>query len=451
MDKLSHNQNLIPSSKAPLQWQNFQFYTNSYGYLDSLAKRYGETFILPLGGDQSCSYVFFSKPQDIRAIYALEYNQFVMENNLLKAIFGEGSMLLIDREQHRRDRKLLLPPLRGKEIHAFGHLICQRTIEVFEKIDIGESFIASNVIREILLYVIVKVIFGERGNDLYEKMYNYFTKLLTLITFPGDSLIFFDFLKVDLGTWSPWRRLQQCKQEIEQLLRIEIEKRRDQVNSGDQDILSLMLSTSEEQISDQELLDELFTLVIGGFESCESAIAWALYWINQIPNVKAKLLEELASIPKNPEPTEIFHLPYLTAICNETLRINPVFEYASPRLAKSSVNIGQYQFAPGTVLIPCIYLVHHRKDLYPQPKQFKPERFLERKYDNSCEFIPFGGGKRYCLGYELVNLEMKLVIGTILSHYDLQLVSSQTVKPLRRGFVITPSGGVKMTKTKVIN
>ena len=447
LDRLNDNPTLPPGSKAPVQWQNFQFYTNSYGYLNNLAKRYGETFVLQLGGYSSHPYVFFSRPQDIRAVYSLEYSQFVMENSLLLAIFGEGSMLLIDREQHKRDRKLLFPPLHGEEINALSHLVYQRTVEVFENIGIGKTFVASNVIREILLYVIVKVVFGERSSELYEEIYCLFTKLLALITFPGDSVIFFDFLKVDLGAWSPWGRLQQCRQEIEQLLQREIDKRRQQGATG-KDILSLTLSTSGQPINDRELRDELFTLLIGGFESCESAIAWSLYWIHTLPNVKAKLLQELDSLGENPDTMEIFRLPYLTAICNETLRIYPVFEYASPRKITSSVKINQYQFTPGTVLIPCIYLVHHREDLYPQPKEFKPERFLERKYDNSCEFIPFGGGKRYCLGYELVNLEMKLVLGAILSRYKFQLASNQTVKPLRRGFVITPSGGVKMAMTE---
>ncbi|NEO79850.1 cytochrome P450 [Moorena sp. SIO4G3] len=439
---------IIASSKAPLQWQNFRFYTNSYAYLDDLVRCYGETFMLPLGGSQSCPYVFFSNPQDIRAVHSLDYGEFVMENSLLKAIFGNGSMLLIDRDQHKRDRKLLSPPLRGGEIRALGSLVYQRTIKVFGEIETGEIFVASRVIRKILLYVIVEIVFGKQNDQLYEEMHCLFSKLLTLITFPGDSLIFFDLLRVNLGVWSPWKRLQQCRQEIESLLQREIDQRRQQKKLDSRDILSLMLSNSK-QISDQELVDELFTLVIGGFESCESAIAWALYWIHKLPDVKEKLLSELKSLPRRADPMEICNLPFLGAICDETLRIHPVFEYASPRLATSSVKIGQNQFAAGTVLIPCIYLVHHRPDLYPEPKQFKPKRFLERRYDYSCEFIPFGGGKRYCLGYELVNLEMKLVLAAMLSHYSFQLVSHQTVKPRRRGYVITPSGGVRMTKVGI--
>jgi cytochrome P450 len=448
---MSSKQTLIPSSKLPLPWQNFRFYTNSYAYLDDLAKQYGETFMLPLAGDPSCPYVFFSNPQDIRAVHSLDYKEFVMENSLLKAIFGKGSMLLIDRDQHKRDRKLLSPPLRGGEIRALGNRVYQRTIQVFSEIKTGEVFVASNTIRKILLYVIVEIVFGQQNQDeLYQEMHSLFSKLLSLITFPGDSLIFFDFLRVNLGVWSPWKRLQQCRQEIEGLLQHEINQRRQQQKLDGRDILSLMLSNSK-QITDQELIDELFTLVIGGFESCESAIAWALFWIHQLPDVKDKVLSELKSLPPQAHPMEICNLPFLGAVCDETLRIHPVFEYASPRRATSAVKIGQNQFAAGTILIPCIYLVHHRPDLYPEPKQFKPDRFLERRYDYKSEFIPFGGGKRYCLGYELVNLEMKLVLGAMLSHYSFQLITHQTIKPLRRGFVITPSGGVKMTKVSIAN
>ena len=143
---------------------------------------------------------------------------------------------------------------------------------------------------------------------------------------------------------------------------------------------------------------------------------------------------------------EMFRKPYLTAVCQETLRIYPVAFAVSPRVAKSRLEIMGRQFEPGTVLVPSIYLVHHRKDLYPQPKQFKPERFIERQY-SSYEFLPFGGSNRLCLGYALAMLEMKLVIGTILSNYDLALANNQPVTPQRRGVTIAPSNGVPLVMT----
>jgi cytochrome P450 len=118
-----------------------------------------------------------------------------------------------------------------------------------------------------------------------------------------------------------------------------------------------------------------------------------------------------------------------------------------PRITKSPLKIAGYQFDAETVLMPSIYLVHYREELYPQPEQFKPERFLERQYSAS-EYIPFGGGSRRCLGYALAELEMKLVIATILAKYQLALVDKKPVKIHRRGFTLAPAGGVPMVLTE---
>lgn len=438
---------LPPGSKAPQLWQNFQLYAKPYHYLDSLAKDYGETFTLHLEGNQSYPYVFFSNPKDIRAIFALESSQFVVENTLLRAMFGDGSLFLLEGEHHRRDRKLLLPSFHGEKIQALGHLICQVTEAVVSQIKVGDTFVAAEVARKIMLLVIAKAVFGERGSQLYEQLYPLFTKLMSSLTFPLDSTIYFEFFRVNLGTWSPWGRLQQCKHQIHKIIQTEIEKRRQQDKPTEQDILTLMLAARDERgqlINDEELRNELFTLLSTGFENAESAIAWGLYWLHKYPHVKAKLLQELDSLGEAPDPIAICRLPYLTAVCNETLRIYPVIKYATPRRITSSLEIGQYQFAVGTVLIPCIHLLHHRQDLYPQPYQFKPERFIEHKYDYSCEFIPFGGGNRRCLGYELVNMEMKLILATMVSRYEFQLASNKPVKPRRRSFAVIPGGGVNM-------
>nr|MDJ0575855.1 cytochrome P450 [Xenococcaceae cyanobacterium MO_234.B1] len=211
----------------------------------------------------------------------------------------------------------------------------------------------------------------------------------------------------------------------------------------------LMLLARDEDgqpMTDIELQDELMTMLVAGYETTATALTWALYWIHKLPVVKDKLLQELDSQGNDPEPLAIASLPYLTAVCNETLRIYPVFPTTFFRCSRISVEIAGQQFPPETCLVPCIYLVHHREDLYPEPKQFKPERFLERQF-SSAEFIPFGGGNRRCLGYALAMLEMKLVLATILSQYELTLANKKPEKPLRRGLTLAPANGVKMIVT----
>src|SRR3569832_2403710 len=121
-------------------------------------------------------------------------------------------------------------------------------------------------------------------------------------------------------------------------------------------------------------------------------MAWSLYWVHHLPEVGDKLLKELA-LADFSNPTSIVKLPYLTAVCQETLRIYPVGILTFARRAKEPVELMGYQFEAGSELYGCIYLTHHREDLYPEPKQFKPERFLDRQF-SPYEFLPFGGGGR---------------------------------------------------------
>ena len=198
-----------------------------------------------------------------------------------------------------------------------------------------------------------------------------------------------------------------------------------------------------EVMSDAELRDNLLTILNAGHETTATAIAWALYWIHQQPEVHEKLLDELQS-SNTAEPIDIARLPYLTAVCQETLRIYPVVLFTFPRVTLRSVDLRGYQVEPQTYITPCIYLTHHREDLYPQPDKFQPERFIDRKY-SSYEFMPFGAGSRQCLGQVFALFEMKLILATILSNYQLQLEEKASISPAGRGFLVGPQGGVKMS------
>jgi unspecific monooxygenase len=188
------------------------------------------------------------------------------------------------------------------------------------------------------------------------------------------------------------------------------------------------------------------TLLVAGHETTATALSWALYWIHRLPEVKEKLLEELDTLGDDPDPSTIARLPYLNAVCSETLRIYPVVIVAVPRIVKSPLHLMGYDFEPDIMLAPCIYLTHHREDLYPQPKQFKPERFLERQF-SPYEYLPFGGGNRRCIGAAFALFEMKLALVSILSRCQLTLADNRPVHPKRRGVTMAPAGGVQMVMT----
>lgn len=237
------------------------------------------------------------------------------------------------------------------------------------------------------------------------------------------------------------------RQRLDELLYQEIRERKTQSEPLGEDILSLLISAHDEAggpMSDVELRDELMTILFGGHETTATALAWALYWIHYIPEVGEKLLQELNSIDvQNCDPAQITKLPYLNAVCCETLRIYPILFFTFPRLVQAPMQLMGYNIPKGMVLSPCIYLVHHRPDIYPEPKRFKPERFLERQF-SPYEYLPFGGGNRRCIGMAFAMFEMKLVLAKVLSRHSLELAENRPVMPVRRGVTMAPAGGVRL-------
>ncbi|PZD72466.1 Putative cytochrome P450 137 [Acaryochloris thomasi RCC1774] len=196
-------------------------------------------------------------------------------------------------------------------------------------------------------------------------------------------------------------------------------------------------------MSAAKLHDELLTLLLAGHEATTNAIAWALYWIHRTPTVLENLQSELKNEGGNLTPIALTQLPYLTAVCNETLRISSVAFLSFPREVAAPMALMDHPLEPGTRVYACIDLKHRRPDLYPEPEQFRPERFLDRKYSMS-ESLPFGGGVRRCIGDVLAQFEMKLIVAQILSHYCLTLANQMPETPKRRGVNVAPASGVKM-------
>ncbi|MBW4547609.1 MAG: cytochrome P450 [Symplocastrum torsivum CPER-KK1] len=415
--------------------------------LEERAQRYGDTFAL--GKNTSTPLVYVSNPEAIRQILTADPEMFESgrANKPLQFLLGENSLILLDGKKHQRQRRLLMPPFHGERMRAYGKLICDITEQVMSQWKIGEAFYVRSAMQEISLRVILSAVFGLDKGQRFDQLRQLLSSLLDVIGSPlTSSFLFFPSLQKDLGSWSPWGRFLRQKQQINQLLYDEIQQRREQADPCGDDILSLLLSARDEAgqpMTDEELRDELLTLLFAGHETTASALSWALYWTDHLPAVRDRLLSELDTLSPDTDPTTIARLPYLSAVCQETLRIYPIAINPFPRTLKAPMEIMGYQFEPGTNLLISIYLTHHREDIYPEPKRFKPERFLERQF-SPYEYLPFGGGNRLCIGMAFAQYEMKLVLATILSRYNLMLADSRPIKPARRGFTIAPPGNMRM-------
>ncbi|MDJ0677840.1 MAG: cytochrome P450 [Calothrix sp. MO_167.B42] len=418
------------------------------GYIETTAKECGDIFTSPVVVNLG-EVVFFSNPQGLQTIFT-NPQQFPASGNLnktLQPLLGSNSVILLDGEEHRTRRKLLLPPFHGEKLHACGQLICDITKNVTSQWTVNQPFTIRDTLQKITMQVIFSTVFGLNDQSRYHQLQELLSARLNAMSSPlKASLIFFPFLAKDYGFWSPGRKIIHQQKQIDQLLYAEIQERRAQEQSNRTDILSLLLSARDENgegMSDKELRDDLITLLVGAYENTATGLAWAFYWIHHLPEVKEKLLAEIDSLGENPDPISLFKLPYLTAVWQETLRIYPVGVLTLPRLVKESIEVGGKHLEAGTIIFPCVHLLHQRQELYPEPKKFKPERFLERQF-SPYEYIPFGAGARHCIGAPLAELEMKLVLATILKQYHLELADNRPVKPQRRGLAIEPGGGVKM-------
>src|SRR5579883_38048 len=416
--------------KSPALLQLLQWIANPIGYMEAARERYGDIFTLQFGFDFS-PHVFVSNPQAIQQIFTNESKQFSPFSesfyNFVKPFVEGHSILMASGKRHRRKRQLLMPPFHGERVRAYGAQICNITEQVMSHLPQNKPFCVRHAMLDISLKVIFQVVFGLCEGERSERLKQLLCEWLDAVASPiATSQMLLPFLQKDLGAWSPWGYWLRLKKQFSELLYTEIAERRQQSDFSGTDILTLLLQVRDEAgeaMTDEELHDELLTLLAAGHETTAISMTWALLWVHHLPSVGNKLLEELNTLGGSCDPMAIFRLPYLTAVCSEVARIYPVFSLNFPPQVRESVELMGYHLEPGTKVVAHIYLTHHREDLYPEPKQFKPERFLEREF-SPYEYLPFGGGIRRCLGAALAQLQIKLVLATILSRYQLVISDS---------------------------
>ncbi|MDF0551837.1 cytochrome P450 [Kamptonema sp. UHCC 0994] len=437
----------LPNGTKTLRYvQLIQWIGDPLAYMDRYAKEYGDIFTIQWG--KLDPFVMISNPQGMQEMLTnTAFEAPGSANGILKPMLGENSMILLSGDRHKRQRQLLMPPFHGDRMRNYSEKICAIASEVISNQAIATPFSTRSVMQEITMRVILHTVFGLDQGPRFQQLRPILAEMLDMTGSPlRSSILFFNWMQQDFGPWSPWGRMMQRQRQLDEILFAEIAERRAQPDSDRTDILSLMMAAIDENgqpMTNEELRDELLTLLFAGHETTATALAWAFYWIHQIPAVREKLLQELDNLGENPDPMAIFRLPYLTAVCNETLRIYPVAMLTFPRVAREPVSLMGYQLQPGTTVIGSIYLTHRREDLYPNPQEFRPERFLERQF-SPYEYLPFGGGARRCIGLALAQLEMKLVLAVILRDYNLALAEKNPVRAKRRGVTLGPAGGVKM-------
>ena len=437
---------LPEASTAPRWLQTLHYTSRPLKYLEQAAQRAGDIFNAPVMGNYK-TIALISHPDGIQQLFANDKCITSPPNGLLQPIVGDHSIFTLEGARHRRERKLLMPPFHREQIPQYGTLIRDLTLKAMNDLKPGEPFLARSLMQTISLDVILKVVFGLSDGPRFDRLKALIIEFTDCFKNPLVSgALFFPALRVDWGQKTPWGAFQVVRRQMSELLFAEIRDRRSQTTTDKTDILSILLAARDDDgqlMTDAELHDELLTMLLAGHETTASAIAWALYWIYRNPTIYQTLLDELETLGPEADAIAISKLPYLTAVCNETLRIYPIAILTVPREVVAPTTLMGYPLEPGTRLYGAIYLTHHRPDLYPDSKTFRPERFLERQY-SPYEFLPFGGGVRRCIGDVLAQFEMKVVLATLVTGYQLKWIDNAPEIPKRRGVTLAPGNGVKM-------
>ena len=276
--------------------------------------------------------------------------------------------------------------------------------------------------------MILRAVFGLDPGPRLDGLRERLTRILEMGSTPISML---PFLQQDLGGRGPWARFVRLREESDALIYELIEERRRE-NSERNDVLSMLLAARHEDgspMSEQELRDELMTLLVAGHETTASELAWGFERLTRSPVVQARLAAEIDSEDGD---------EYLTATVQEILRRRPVLPNTAPRLVKQPVNIGGWDYPTGVCVVANAYLVHHDPEIYPDPYAFRPERFLEEQ-PGTYTWIPFGGGRRRCLGASFALVEMKIVLQAVLSRCDVRPGIDGVEVSRRRAITVSPN------------
>jgi len=428
---------LPPGPSWPPIVQGVGLWTRPLAFFEHCRRRYGTPFTVRF--PFAPPFVVITDPESIKRIFTAPPDVLHPGEGarVLEPVVGANSVILLDEEPHLEQRKLLLPAMHGEKMTRLSGLIEAITASEVATWPRGTATQLHGRLQRLTLEVILRTVFGldegERLDALREGLsaqLAFGDKPISLMPPPAGSRM--RGLLERHGPFAAFARLQEASDAL--LFELIDERRAD--HAGRDDILSLLVEARHDDgspMSDQEIRDELMTMLVAGHETTATTLAWAFEALRR-PAVLDKLREEIDAGDGD---------EYLTAVIQETMRRRPVLPNAEPRFVKQPFEVGGWTYPPGVALTTNVYLVHHDPEIYPDPYAFRPERFVEQP-PGTYTFISFGGGRRRCLGASFAMVEMKIVLRTVLSECDAEPVGGSFEPPRRRNITIKPAGGARV-------
>ena len=432
---MSARSGLPPGPRQPALIQGIGFWSRPTASIERMRRRYGDRFTIRL--PLAPPFVYLADPGDVKEVFTAPPDVLHPGEGarVLEPVVGRNSVILLDGDAHLEQRKLMLPALHGEKMARLESLMAEAAEREVTSWPRERALELHPRLQALTLEIILRAVFGLDTGEQLDALRD---RLGALLAF-GDRAISMVPPDPDglpgriLGRVGPIARFARIQQQADAQIYALIDERRAE-HAGRDDILAMLLDARHEDgapMSDEELRDELMTLLVAGHETTASALAWAFERLPREPRVMARVREAIDTDDD----------AYLTATIQETLRRRPVLPNAAPRVVKQPVEIGGWTYPVGAALVPSTYLVHHDPAVYDDPYAFRPERFLDEP-PGTYTWIPFGGGRRRCLGASFAMFEMKIVLRAVLSACEIE-AGERTRIARRRNITVRPADGAR--------
>ena len=415
-----------PGPRAPGFVQTLEWMYRPTSFMEACRRRYGDVFSLRLGPKRNT--VVVAEATAARRVIRGDPSVFRAgdANGLLKPVVGPASLLVLDGEEHMRHRRILLPAFGAKHGPAFAKIVEAAAVERLASWRAGDTLKLQDEMEAISLDAILRLALGPGPEERLERFRVLVPEMMRRCSSPFTLLPYF---RHELGGVTPYAGLQKVLGELGGLFADAIVERQASSIEDPSDGLSLLCAATDESgtpLTNREIRDELLTMIMAGYETTTSALAWTFERLLRSPDVMSRLQEDLDRGSDE----------YLDAVVKEVLRIRPVVPVLARKVTEG-IELNGYRIPSGSVLMVSIFMLHRDPDLHPDPEEFKPERFLSGA--NGEPWLAFGGGTRRCLGASFAQLEMKVVIKAILAAATLRAPDPADEPVARRRFTFAPA------------
>ncbi|OBI65317.1 cytochrome P450 [Mycobacterium sp. E796] len=416
-----------PTARIPKPLSGIGFAISRRGMIKRLARRYGNVFTLtiPIFGRA----VIVCDPQLAKQVFTTSPEELGNIQPNLSRMFGSGSVFALDRDEHRQRRRLLAPPFHGKSMKNYEAIIEEETLRETANWPEGQPFPTLPSMMRITLNAILRAVFGADGAELDE-----LRRLIPPWVTLGSRLAVLPKPERTYGRFSPWGRLDWWRRQYDVIIDKLIADERADPNFAERtDVLALMLRSTYDDgspMSHKDIGDELLALLAAGHETTAATLAWAFERVTRHPDVLAALVEEADNGGDELRQATIL----------EVQRARTVILFCARRVFPPTFQLGEWVLPQGDSIIVSISQIHEDPDVYPEPERFDPQRYIGGK-PSTFAWIPFGGGTRRCVGAAFANMEMDVVLRTVLRDFTIETTTAPGERWHSRGVAYTPKNG----------